>query len=1088
MSRVRSFIAGLLVLSLSLPPSWAGAYPERAVYPSTGSGRTASRRALRQGIEGIQTGLEEKLRSTAGLKEQKVEVETEPLTTFQDHSGAVKALAFSPDGEILFSGGEDRKALLRLVSTQKIYPLARRGSHRSAVSSAAFSPNKNKNKNKRIVAMGYVTGTAELFELTSVRTVRGLHAQRRIGPDRNTILKTAFSRDGKTVIFAGRDGTIRILRASTGELLHTLSIPPPMINKDPLKMEQFKRWLKSMAIEPEEGLAALSREGSADIQIWKISDEELELLRELHTDFGEVWDLNFNPDATVLASGSSDGTVRLWRVSDGALLQTLRGHGDRITSATFSPNGRILASADVEGKIRFWDPSTGKPLRIFDAADAVWSLAFSSDGTTLASGQGNGTVKLWSVTRKTQAAPKSPLIESRPLVPVPGKRGQAAADDVVRGLLDADQLPSPHQMKKLYNQFGYTAVLTAIQGALADSAERVRLHAIQLLNRMDAAQIQVLDDVEARSRVDKSPAVREAAARVFKRLSSLSAGLEEVKVGSQEMVAFSIAGDLKETADPQIWTQLLGWERSSNRMARQIFKQHFSSKVHLQAWAVFGGPKDGPDEFLGLLINKKALIPSPQADTFNVVGHVQEALEIPDLEILPLSAVVVSQSATQLSIDLLGAGLEEKGIVEVQEQLEKILRNRVEPVTVTLEGFSPQLISELRISEKIGPFTTQRVQQEVERLLNRFRPGTRFSLRELGRNRFQLSLIFLPITRTYPSNRAPGHLQAGLHLLSIAMDQGRSFETAYDEAFGTRRRVTAVYDRKERRPLVHELRTEVSPAQIRDVLGVSSDTDFKEFQEDPYSSQRELLRIAADILRGITLAVYEKDKGEDARQQAPPFMITPLPLREDDVWAAIRNDAELKAEVASSTVDALAVIEPFILRALTLTGLNSPVPLGSQYSGLEEKTKGLEGKAAAGLEDQTFLSGLWAQAKEGIVPIVIGHEFQQENPEIARVLAGLEDQGILLDDGQESALMTAVERWGARRIIFAGLEAETIEFDRKAHQLGILTVAVDASGMELGDLILAALSQATGLEASVIQTRRDFQEFLERRKSLVPSA
>jgi WD40 repeat protein len=56
----------------------------------------------------------------------------------------------------------------------------------------------------------------------------------------------------------------------------------------------------------------------------------------------------------VLASGSDDHTIKLWRVTDGQLLETLTGSSEAVLSVAFSPDGRLLASGSSDGTIRLW--------------------------------------------------------------------------------------------------------------------------------------------------------------------------------------------------------------------------------------------------------------------------------------------------------------------------------------------------------------------------------------------------------------------------------------------------------------------------------------------------------------------------------------------------------------------------------------------------------------------------------------------------------------------------------------------------------------------------------------------------------------
>ena len=105
-----------------------------------------------------------------------------------------------------------------------------------------------------------------------------------------------------------------------------------------------------------------------------------------------VFSVAYSPDGT-LASGSRDGTVKLWNTATRTNTATLEGNTGRVLDVAFSPDGTILASS-TDGPLVLWDVA---------AQDTIATLqghgepSFSSDGSVLATGAGLGEVRLWNV-------------------------------------------------------------------------------------------------------------------------------------------------------------------------------------------------------------------------------------------------------------------------------------------------------------------------------------------------------------------------------------------------------------------------------------------------------------------------------------------------------------------------------------------------------------------------------------------------------------------------------------------------------------------------------------------------------------------
>lgn len=194
---------------------------------------------------------------------------------------------------------------------------------------------------------------------------------------------------GQILACGDSDGDTKILDLRTGKLLHILA------------GHQETVW--AIAMPHSRTLATASEDGT--IHIWRVAQqEEGETMKNNpipHTRWSCVYTLSghsdcisgvaLTPDAQTLASGSEDGTIRLWNPYTGTLLQTLEGDRDGVYSVAIHPNGSLLASSGhFDHSIKVWDLSTQDLLYTLDG---FGSLAMSADGRILVSSGGG--IDLW---------------------------------------------------------------------------------------------------------------------------------------------------------------------------------------------------------------------------------------------------------------------------------------------------------------------------------------------------------------------------------------------------------------------------------------------------------------------------------------------------------------------------------------------------------------------------------------------------------------------------------------------------------------------------------------------------------------------
>lgn len=113
-----------------------------------------------------------------------------------------------------------------------------------------------------------------------------------------------------------------------------------------------------------------------------------------------VLDVAFSPDSQSVAVAQSNGNVTLWSVAADAPQQTLVAHADWVTAVAFSPNGQRLATASRDSTIKLWNLRNGQLVKTLTGHDGwVNDIAWRADGLQLASAGEDQQIKLWDVSR-----------------------------------------------------------------------------------------------------------------------------------------------------------------------------------------------------------------------------------------------------------------------------------------------------------------------------------------------------------------------------------------------------------------------------------------------------------------------------------------------------------------------------------------------------------------------------------------------------------------------------------------------------------------------------------------------------------------
>ncbi|GAA3239958.1 hypothetical protein GCM10010468_76420 [Actinocorallia longicatena] len=169
--------------------------------------------------------------------------------------------------------------------------------------------------------------------------------------------------------------------------------------------ERSARALNDYPLDPTPALV-LAFESIQHLRTWQGSQALLKAtlhtnrLRLTITHDGEVTAVGFSTDGIYLATGSTDGTARIWELANGTETIRLTHDGD-VTAVAYNHSGSELATTSADGYIRIWDLATGTETTRLTLDSTATAIAFSPDGTQLAIA-GHDCARIWDLAADTE--------------------------------------------------------------------------------------------------------------------------------------------------------------------------------------------------------------------------------------------------------------------------------------------------------------------------------------------------------------------------------------------------------------------------------------------------------------------------------------------------------------------------------------------------------------------------------------------------------------------------------------------------------------------------------------------------------------
>lgn len=295
------------------------------------------------------------------------------------HTEDIQGLAFSPDGSLLASSGSDGQIVFWDVESGQISG-TQIETEISVSSPLVFSPDGT-------VLVSYCDGLC-LYDVVNREIIQNPRSFNKLYDSTLSI-----SPDGSYLAAGGGGGAVRLWDLQKGTRIGD----PQEFFESPVFATEFSSDSRIL-------FAASGYE--SQIASWNLDTGELTNI-SLVSDAQPGFVLRFSSGSEYLASSTAGASWNDILVFDGMtgnlLYEPLVGHTDQVNVLAFSPNSGLLASGSSDRTVRLWNSEDGQAvgMPLSGHASAVTALAFNPDGTLLASAGGMDQIRLWELDPQT---------------------------------------------------------------------------------------------------------------------------------------------------------------------------------------------------------------------------------------------------------------------------------------------------------------------------------------------------------------------------------------------------------------------------------------------------------------------------------------------------------------------------------------------------------------------------------------------------------------------------------------------------------------------------------------------------------------